>query len=179
MVTTPILETARLRLRLHRPEDYPDCFAMWADPLVVRHIGGKPSTAQQTWARMLTYIGHWQAMGYGYWAIEDKETGSFIGETGFADFKRDIDARMQNVPEFGFALVSTAHGKGYGTEAARAALDWGDANLPSKRTVCLVTESNAPSLTVLQKLGYHTFEHTTFMDTPVQFLERSPRSSNG
>jgi RimJ/RimL family protein N-acetyltransferase len=174
MVTPPILETARLRLRGHRREDFPDAYAMWADPIVVRHIGGKPSTPQQTWSRLLTYIGHWQAMRYGYWVMEDKETGAFIGEIGFADFKRDIDARMQDVPEFGFALVSSAHGKGYGTEAARAALDWGDANLPSKRTVCLVNESNAPSLHILQKLGYRTFEHATFGDAPVQFLERLP-----
>ena len=171
-MSAPIIETQRLRLRPHRREDYEAACAMWADPAVVRFIGGKPSTPQQTWSRLLTYMGHWQAMGYGYWAIEEKNTGEFIGEIGFADFKRDIAASMQNVPELGFALVSSAHGKGYGSEAVRAVLEWGDENLPSKRTVCLVNEENAASAHILQKAGYSIFVRTAFNDTPVMFLER-------
>jgi RimJ/RimL family protein N-acetyltransferase len=171
-MAAPTLETARLRLRTHRREDFPACAAMWTDPLVVRFIGGKPSTPQQTWSRLLSYLGHWQAMGYGYWAIEEKNTGTFIGEIGFADFKRDIAPSMQNVPELGFALVSSAHGKGYGSEAVRAVLEWGDSHLPEKRTVCLVNEENASSLHIVQKAGYSIFERTAFNDTPVLFLER-------
>lgn len=147
---------------------------MWADPIVVRFIGGKPSTPQQTWSRLLNYMGHWQAMGYGYWAIEEKSTGTFIGEIGFADFKREIDPRMQNVPELGFALVSSAHGKGYGTEGVHAVLEWGDAHLPSKRTVCLVSDENAPSLRIVEKCGYRIFDQTAFNGAPVTFLERLP-----
>ena len=174
MSTPPTLETARLRLRPHRREDYSDCCAMWADPVVVRFIGGKPSTAQQTWSRLLNYMGHWRAMGYGYWAIEEKSTGQFIGEIGFADFKREIDSRMQNVPELGFALVSAAHGKGYGTEAVRAVLEWGDVHLPSKRTVALVSDENAASVRILENCGYSVFDRTTFNESAVAFLERLP-----
>jgi RimJ/RimL family protein N-acetyltransferase len=135
-VDVPIVESVRLRLRPHRRDDYPHCCAMWADPVVTRFIGGKPSTPQQTWSRLLSYLGHWQIQNYGYWAIEEKTSGSFIGEIGFADFKRDIDEGMQNVPELGFALAAHAHGKGYATEAVGAVIAWGDRNLPSKRTVC-------------------------------------------
>lgn len=172
-MSAPVLETHRLRLRPHRREDYAAACAMWADPAVVRFIGGKPSTPQQTWSRLLTYLGHWQAMNYGYWAIEEKSSGKFVGEIGFADFKRDIAPAMQNVPELGFALVSSAHGKGYGSEAVRAVQQWGDRHLPSKRTVCLVNEDNAASLHILQKAGYGIFERTAFNDAPVLFLERS------
>ncbi len=171
-MTPPIVETARLRLRPHRREDYDACLAMWTDPLVVRHIGGKPSTAQQVWSRILTYMGHWQAMNFGYWAIEEKSTGKFIGEIGFADFKREIAPSMRSVPELGFALVSSAHGKGYASEAVRAVLEWGDEHLPSKRTVALVNEVNAPSVRILEKSGYREFERTTFNDAPVIFMER-------
>ncbi|HKU67357.1 MAG TPA: GNAT family N-acetyltransferase [Candidatus Baltobacteraceae bacterium] len=172
-MSAPTIETERLRLRSHRREDFADCAAMWADPLVVRYIGGKPSTPQQTWSRLLAYLGHWRAMGYGYWAIDEKSTGKFVGEIGFADFKREIAPSMQNVPELGFALVSDAHGKGYGTQAVRAVLEWGDANLPSRRTVCLVNEDNAASLRIVQKAGYTIFERVTFNDSPVAFLERT------
>lgn len=145
---------------------------MWADPGVTRFIGGRPSTRQQTWSRLLTYIGHWDALGYGYWAIEEKATGAFIGEIGFADFKRDIDPSMQNVPEIGFALRSLVHGRGYGTEAVNAVVAWGDEYLPSSRTVALVSGENLPSLRILERCGYDVFDRGEFNGSPVMFLER-------
>lgn len=159
-------------MRAHTGEDYEAECAMWADPAVVRFIGGQASTRQQCWSRLLNYIGHWRLMGFGYWAIESKSTGAFIGEIGFADFKRDIIPAMQNVPELGFALVSSEHGKGYASEAVHAVLEWGDANVPSKRTVCMINEENAASLRVVEKAGYRTFERTTLSGSPVMFLER-------
>jgi RimJ/RimL family protein N-acetyltransferase len=172
MTVIPTIATARLLLRAHRLEDYDAACEMWADPLVTRFIGGKPSTRQQTWSRLLGYLGHWPVMNYGYWAIEERESGRFIGEAGFADFKREIAPAMQNVPELGFALASSAHGKGYGTEAVRAILEWGDANLPSQRTVCMVNEDNAGSLAIVKKVGYRIFDSTTFGESRVAFLER-------
>lgn len=168
----PTIETQRLRLRAHRRDDYEADCAMWADPEVVRFIGGVPSTPQQTWTRLLSYLGHWQAMKYGYWAIEQKTTGTFIGELGFADFKRDIAAAMRDVPELGFALIPSAHGKGYGTEAVNAVLAWGDAHLPSKRTVCIVNDDNAASLRIVEKVGYREFDRVLFNGSRVRLLER-------
>src|SRR5579872_7110534 len=82
----PILETDRLKLRGHRLEDFEACAAVWADPAVVRYISGKPSTRTQSWLRMLAYGGHWQHVPFGYWAVEEKKTGRYIGDVGFADF---------------------------------------------------------------------------------------------
>lgn len=169
----PVIETQRLRLRRHRLEDLESCVAMWADPLVTRFIGGKPSTVQQTWSRICAYGGHWALMGFGYWAIEERASGAFVGEIGFADFKRDIAPSMQNVPELGFALVSSVHGKGYATEAVRAVLSWGDEHLPSSRTVALINETNAASLRVVEKCGYEIAERSTFNGEPVVFVTRS------
>jgi RimJ/RimL family protein N-acetyltransferase len=111
-------------------------------------------------------------MGYGYWAVEEKSSGAFVGEIGFADFKRDIAPSMQNVPEVGFAFVSRVHGIGYATEALRAVLAWGDEHLPSRRTVALVNEQNAASIHVLEKYGYAIFEHASFGDVAVVFMQR-------
>ena len=44
----PLIETARLRLRGHRVEDFGDCAAMWADPGVVQHIDRQPFAAEET-----------------------------------------------------------------------------------------------------------------------------------
>jgi RimJ/RimL family protein N-acetyltransferase len=168
----PVLETARLRLRAHRLDDFDASFAMWSDPAVTRYIGGKPSTEQQTWSRLLGYAGHWSLMGFGYWVLEEKSTGRFGGELGFANFRRDIAASMRDVPELGWALASPFHGMGYATEAVRAAVAWGDAHLESARTVCLIDPENLASIRVAQKCGYDVFEHAVFNERPTLFLAR-------
>jgi len=172
----PVIETARLRLRGHRHGDLPVCAAMWSDPQVTKFISGRASSEQQTWIRLLSYVGHWALMGFGYWAIEEKLSDDFVGEVGFADFKRDVPASMQDVPELGFALVSRVHGKGYATESVRAVLAWADANLSSTRTVCLANPQNPASLRVLAKCGYEVFDRGTYNDQPVLFLSRDARA---
>jgi RimJ/RimL family protein N-acetyltransferase len=176
---TPVIETARLRLRAHRLEDFEDSFAMWSDPVVTRFIGGKPSTEQQAWSRLLGYAGHWPLMGFGYWAVEEKATGRFAGELGFANFKRDIAAPMRDVPELGWALAAPFHGQGYATEAVRAAVAWGDVRFDSARTVCLIDPENLASIRVAQKCGYAVFERTLFNERPTLFLARAGPSSHG
>lgn len=150
----PIIETARLRLRGHRVEDLPHCVAMWSDPNVTKFIGGRPSTEQQTWTRLLSYVGHWDLMGFGFWAIEEKASGNFIGETGFADFKRDVAASMRGKPELGFALTTRFQDKGYATEAVQAALKWADAQPAFETTVCMMSPRNVASRRVAEKSGY-------------------------
>ena len=89
-IDVPVLETERLRLRGHRLDDFAASSAMWADEVVTRYIGGRPFTEEEVWARLLRYVGHWALVGYGYWVLEEKATGAFVGEMGFGDFKRDI-----------------------------------------------------------------------------------------
>jgi RimJ/RimL family protein N-acetyltransferase len=168
----PIVETPRLVMRAHRLDDFEQSLAMWSDPVVTRYIGGKPSTEQQTWSRLLNYAGHWSLLGFGYWALEEKATGVFAGELGFANFRRDIAASMRDVPELGWALAPRFHGQGFATEAVRAAVAWGDVRFGSARTVCLINEENAASIRVAQKCGYEVFERTTFNETPTLFLAR-------
>ena len=168
----PVLQTKRLTMRGHRLDDFADCAAMWADPVVTRYIGGKPLSEEEAWTRLLRYAGHWALMGFGYWAIEEKETGRFVGELGFADYKRDIEPSIKGVPELGWALASKAHGKGYATEAVGAAVAWGDAHFGSARTVCLVHPENLASIRVAEKCGYKEFQRTTYKGHPTIMFAR-------
>src|SRR4051812_2186757 len=93
----PGLATERLLLRAHRPDDFEPCLAMWSDAAVTCYIGGKPFAADEVWGKILRYAGLWSLLGFGYWAIEERRSGRFVGEVGFADFKRDL------VPSFGGA----------------------------------------------------------------------------
>ena len=168
----PVIETPRLILRGHRLDDFPDCAAMWADPIVTRHIGGKAFSEEETWARFLRYAGHWLLLDFGYWAIEEKNTGSFVGELGFADYKREIKPSLKGVPELGWALASEAHGKGYATEAVGAALIWGEARFASARTVCIIHPENLASIHVAEKCGYKEFQRTTYKSHATIIFDR-------
>jgi len=74
----PRLQTERLILRPHRPEDFTECAALWTDPAVVRYTIGSAAPAQRTWQRLLAYCGHWQLLGFGYWAVESISDGRYI-----------------------------------------------------------------------------------------------------
>jgi RimJ/RimL family protein N-acetyltransferase len=169
------IETDRLALRRHLASDFADSFAMWSDPVVTRFIGGKPSTEQQAWSRLLNYAGHWSLMGFGYWVVEEKASQRFIGELGFANFRRPLEPAMTDFPELGWAFATSYHGKGYATEAARAALAWADRRFES-RTVCLIDAENLASIRVAEKCGYTEFKQTLFNERPTVFFQRLPAS---
>jgi RimJ/RimL family protein N-acetyltransferase len=168
----PVVETERLKLRGHRLEDFSDCAAMWADPLVTRHISRKPFSEEETWTRFLRYFGHWALMGFGYWVAEERETGRFIGELGFADYKRNMEPSIKGLPELGWVLTSRAHGKGYATEAARAALAWGEAHFGSARTVCIIDPENLASIRVAEKCGFKLLQRADYKNDEILLFER-------
>ncbi len=146
--------------------------AMWADPIVVRYFGGKPVPREDSWSRLLRYAGHWALLDFGYWAVEEKSTGLFIGEVGFADYHRDIYPLLQ-FPEIGWVLASAVHGKGYATEAVLAVNDWGDAHFSVERTCCIIHPDNAASIRVALKSGYHEKLRTEFKGQPTTIFERT------
>jgi RimJ/RimL family protein N-acetyltransferase len=169
----PIIETGRLRLRPHRPGDLADCAAMWGDRQVTRHIGARPLAVDEVWAKILRYAGHWSLLGYGYWAIEERAAGRFLGEAGFADFKRGIGPAFDDAPEIGWALAPAAQGAGVAREAVAAVLRWGDRHFEAARTVCLIHPDNLASLRLAEKCGYREFRRTTYKDQPAILLQRS------
>lgn len=95
----PVLETERLKLRGHRMDDFPACAAMWADPVVTRHFGHSFSE-EESWTRFLRYFGHWSVLGFGSWLVEERATGNFVGEVGFANYRRAIEPPL-DAPEIG------------------------------------------------------------------------------
>jgi RimJ/RimL family protein N-acetyltransferase len=171
-VQVPVLETERIRLRGHRLGDLDACAAMWADPKVIRYTTRKPLTEEESWTRLLRYVGHWALMGFGYWVVEEKATGRFAGEIGFADFKRDVEPSLKGVPEIGWVLAPPAHGKGYATEAVRAAVAWCDANFGAVRTACLIDPENLASIRVAKKCGYREVQRTSYKDRPILMFVR-------
>jgi RimJ/RimL family protein N-acetyltransferase len=168
----PVIETERLVLSGPRLSDFDDSAAMWRTPEVVRYIGGTPLGHEDVWNRLLRYIGHWKALGYGFWVARQKSDGRFVGELGFGDFHREVHPAFDRASEIGWGLALWAHGQGFATEAVGAAVSWGDENLNANRTVCLINPENTASVRVAEKLGYASYARTIYKDKPVVLFER-------
>ena len=173
LLSVPVVETARLRMRGYQAEDYAAYVAMCQEPDFYRYLSPEPMPAEEVWKILLRGAGHWAVMGYGFWAIEEKATGRFLGTIGFGNLKRDIDPPIGDTPEIGWVLAPHAHGKGYATEAVTAALAWADEHFGPVRTMCIIAPGNEASLRVAAKFGYHEYARTTYKKEPIVMLERA------
>jgi RimJ/RimL family protein N-acetyltransferase len=167
------IETKRLLLDAHTVDDFEALAAMWADPEVVRHITGRPSSAQESWMRLLRYGGLWPLLGYGFWAVREKSSGRFVGDIGFADFHRQIEPPITGVPEAGWVFAAWAHGRGFASEALSAALAWLDGNVPIARSVCLISPANTTSVRLAERSGYLKSATVSFAGEDTLLYERS------
>ncbi len=171
-----MIETARLILRPYTLVDYAPYCEMCSDPEVVRYIGGQNLSAEDAWNRLLRYVGHWTMFRYGLFAVIEKSTGDYIGETGLADFHRSMGEGFDGSPEAAWVFRRAIGGHGYAHEAADAAHRWLDGSFGAQRTVCLIDPGNGPSLRLAEKLGYRPFGSGSYRGSVVTMLERDSPS---
>jgi ribosomal-protein-alanine N-acetyltransferase len=145
-----ILETKRLILRHQILNDLDDLFALYNDPDVVKYIPDAPQSYEEARQELKWHKnGHPEHPELGLWATIHKETNKFIGRCGLLPWKID----GQNEVEVAY-LIDKAHwGRGLGTEAAKAILDYGFEKLMLSRLICLIDEENLASLRVAEKIG--------------------------
>jgi RimJ/RimL family protein N-acetyltransferase len=171
----PPIETARLRLRAFRESDLEVQAAVMADPDVVRHLGGTPFGREDSWRRICTATGLWALLGYGYWAVERKADGAYVGQAGFSDFKRDMQPSIEGLPEMGWIFAPFAQGQGYASEAVAGGLAWADQALPGREIAAIIDPANAPSIRVAEKTGFSSREEATYRGAPILLFRRPPR----
>lgn len=144
---------------------------MWADPDVVHHVGGRIREPQDAWFALLRNRGLWDLLGYGYWIVRERRSGVFVGEIGFADFRRGLEPDISGAPEAGWMLAKSAWGKGYASEAAKAAHDWLDEIRPGRST-CIIDPDNGASIRVAEKLGYRELGPMDYCGEPILLFQR-------
>ncbi|SQC92815.1 Uncharacterised protein [Cedecea neteri] len=110
-----------------------------------------------SWARLMRYIGHWQALGYGYWArCLKNRVGVSWGRLVFQEVKRNLTPALEH-PEAGWSLIPAVHGQGYAAEALSAVLNWADNNF-SGPVCCIIDDDNQRSIGLAERFGF-TFQH--------------------
>jgi len=138
------LVTDRLVLREWRPEDREPFAALNADPAVTEHLRGALTRGQSD-AFADRVATHFAVHGYGLWAVEGD--GGFAGFTGL----QWSEVTGQRALEVGWRLARWAWGRGWATEAARAALDVGLRQ--AAEVVSFTAVGNVRSVAVMERLG--------------------------
>ena len=153
----PTLETARLTLRALSQDDFPALAEFYASDRS-KFVGG-PQRPDQAWRSLAGEIGHWTLRGYGRWAVEEKATGKFCGVVGL------WNPEGWPEEEIGWDLMNGFEGKGYATEAAKAARDYAYGTLGWTTAISLVADGNDGSAGVAKRLGAEwesRFDHAMF-----------------
>ncbi len=148
MSAIPTLRTARLNLRPARPSDLDGFAAMFADADVMRFLGPRrPRDKAETWHVLESMLGHWAMRGYGFFAVESRETGELVGRAGI------LHPLDWPEPELAYALAKPFWGQGLATEAAGAARAWAFDWFGFERLASFIHPDNATSIAVANRLG--------------------------
>ena len=143
-----IIETERLILREIDPErDFEGWARSMADEGTVRYLGTKPMNRAEAWRNMAVSIGHWAIRGYGFFSLEHKETGVWVGRVG------PWCPEGWPGPEVGWTISPRHLRRGYATEAGRAAIGYAFDTLGWPRVIHCILEGNEASMGVAEKLG--------------------------
>lgn len=166
----PTIETTRLSLRAPAESDLASMTAFGASPRS-GFVGG-PYDHWGAWRVLLAGIGHWALRGYGYWSVDLRETGAFIGRVGV------IYPNGTPEPELAWGLFDGFEGKGYGTEAVLAARRYADENFGLAPLASFIDPKNAASMRLALRVGavlegqmvedgttLHTYRHPALVAT--------------
>jgi RimJ/RimL family protein N-acetyltransferase len=154
------LETERLVLRPLSTADVDDLAPYFADPEVMRYMGGKTLTREETEARIARFMQIFDLDGIGQFAVERKEEGRVLGRCGILIWETDpwtplakSEATKPTETEIGYMLGRPHWGLGYATEAATAVRDHAQSKLGEERLIALIQDGNDASKRVADKLG--------------------------
>ncbi len=153
------LETERLLLRHWRDDDLAPFAALNADPRVMEHF---PRTLSREDSDRLAYQirALLNEQGWGFWAVEVKGESPFIGFVGLAHVAPEMP--FSPAIEIGWRLAASAWGRGYATEAAKAALGVAFDHLGARDVTSFTATGNQRSWRVMERLGMRydcAFEH--------------------
>ncbi len=149
MIPLPTFDTDRLRIRPWVAGDAAAAFRIFSDPRVTRYTGGSgPQSESWMRDRILERQERYALRGWGMWAVTERESGSLVGNVGFAPLEGHPEI------EIAYHYAPSAWGRGYATEAGTAALAYLTHRFAFPRILGLTFPANTASTHVLEKLGF-------------------------
>jgi RimJ/RimL family protein N-acetyltransferase len=145
-----MIETPRLILRPWRESDLAPFAEQNADPLVMRHMRGV-LTRDESDAYVARARQHLAETGFGIWAVEAPGVAPFIGAVGLNHVK--FEASFTPAVEVAWRLHRHHWGRGYATEAARAAIEDGFTRIGLREIVAFTALDNTASAQVMERVG--------------------------
>ena len=159
-----VVETARLRLLPLSARFNDDLFRLFHEPEVADWLFlTGPPTREQLEARTTVHEQIWAERGYGMFAVVEKASDRFVARVG-----------AMSTPETGrieiaWSTNKEAWGKGYASEAARAAVDFTFANSTLEALDCYLRPDNTASRRVAEKSGF-LYQDTRFLyERPLRY----------
>ena len=176
LVDIPMIETPNLILRGWAPEDAPALFEILQEDGILRYF---PNPDPPPRAKVDEYVAHqlahWQLYGYGHWAVVDRCDGQVLGWDGL-EYLPDLGET-----EVAYLLRKRVWGRGYATEAARAAITYGFHRAALTSIIGLVHSENTGSIRVLEKCGMTFADRLTLwgMDMARYRVDRASHENGG
>jgi RimJ/RimL family protein N-acetyltransferase len=144
------LRSERLLLRRWRKGDREAFAKLNADPEVTRFLLG-PLSPEQSDAYVDRIEAHFDQHHFGLWAVEVPGVTPFAGYVGLS--VPSFEAHFMPAVEVGWRLDRAYWGRGYATEAARAATADGFDRVGLKQIVSFTIPINLPSIGVMERIG--------------------------
>lgn len=153
-IATPVpaaLVTRRLVLRPPREADLDTLLALYADPAVSRFCAAAtPQGLAATEAQLRTWMAHWQARGFGHWAIAERERPDAL--IGFGGLMHRSVAGHSGLYLY-YRIAPQAWGRGLASEMSMQAFAQAFEQHGEAAVVAAVLPNNAPTRKTLDCLG--------------------------
>lgn len=159
------LETPRLILRSWQDSNLTPFYEMNHDPEVMRYFPNlltRPESDELA-NQIQSFI---KKQGWGFWALELKETQEFIGFTGL--HHQPTKFNFSPCTEIGWRLKRSAWGRSLAFEAAQTSLNFGFNHLKINEIVAFTAQSNIPSQSLMNRLGMNKVKPFMHPDVPEQ-----------
>ncbi len=179
---TIFAETERLILRTMEEVDIDGMYELDKDPEVHRYLGGSTIQTRAEARAIIQFVRQqYQSNGIGRWSVIEKSSGEFIGWSGFKLIKEPINQRC-NFYDFGYRFIRRSWGKGYASESAQAALQYGFEKMALTEINAIADSEHLVSNHILTKQGfefvnafnYETVVHNFYALSQMRWQELKP-----
>ena len=143
------LDTERLTIRPWEPRDRASFIRLASDPEVMRYVhGGTPYTEAEIAEFFARQQRQLDSLDMCMGALVEKSSDRVVGVAGVQPLGESGDL------EIGWWLAPEVWGRGYATEAGRAAMDHVLKTMQRSRVVAIIDPGNEPSVRVVDRLGF-------------------------